>query len=90
MPRVDVGNVIGMHGFALHALEDLVQAVSRGKLLPIRWHCIDSMAEASDSAVQDPSREYISTVLRGSFLVGSGLAQVVNCVIVILTADSKL
>jgi hypothetical protein len=40
-----------MHGFALQALEDLVQAVSRGKLLANRWHFIDSMAKARDSAV---------------------------------------
>ena len=88
--RVDVGNVIGMHGFALQALEDLVQAVSRGKLLPNRWHFIDSMAEASDSAVQDPSRDHISTLLRGSFRVGTVLAHVVTCVIAIFTADAKL
>ena len=71
VPRVDVGNVIGMHGFALQALEDVVQAVSRGKLLPNRWHFIDSMAEASDSAVQDPSRDHISTLPRGTFRVGT-------------------
>ena len=51
MPRVDVSDVIGMHGFALEALEDLVQAVSRGKLFASRWHFIDSMAKARDSAV---------------------------------------
>ena len=51
VPRVDVSDVIGMHGFALEDLEDLVQAVSRGKLLANRWHFIDSMAKARDSAV---------------------------------------
>ena len=89
MPRVDASNVIGMHGFALQALEDLVQAVSRGKLLANRWHFIDSMAKARDSAVLDPSRDHISTLLRGLFRVGTGQPHVVNCVIAIFTADAK-
>ena len=88
--RVDVGNDIGMHGFALQVLEDLVQAVSRGKLLPNCWHFIDSMAEASDSAVQDLSRDHVSTLLRGLFRVGTGLAHVVICVIAICTAHAEL